>query len=152
MEWKCLITEYTRTYWPPDYKKMLLPMHTSDLRPIPHMRRRYSVRIIYTLHIWMACMELKKTKLENYCFRVYITIVYYIRLFCLSIIIVFCSRFQVSCEETGQFPCFDGLSCYPNSSRCDGVYDCPGDWGDEQGCKYQLVRPSYPAPVSFVFF
>ncbi|XP_064599225.1 CD109 antigen-like [Liolophura sinensis] len=42
----------------------------------------------------------------------------------------------ISCEETGQFTCFDGQSCYSNDTRCNGVYDCPNDWGDEQGCTY----------------
>ena len=38
--------------------------------------------------------------------------------------------------ELGERPCFEQGVCYHVNSTCNGYYDCPNDWADEQGCKY----------------
>lgn len=37
-------------------------------------------------------------------------------------------------------PCFDGVTCYHKNKTCDGIFDCPNDWADEQNCPVEDPR------------
>ncbi|KAL3859107.1 hypothetical protein ACJMK2_009340 [Sinanodonta woodiana] len=49
-------------------------------------------------------------------------------------------RINNECDRSNGFlPCFDG-TCYHVNLTCNGVFDCPNDWADEQGCVVEDPR------------